>query len=128
MSKLRLLFVAVIALSLSACGTYSTSSATAAANAPDKSSTIHKKPTQIMITDKDMLDRKYTSLGDISVTVRKTTLFNSDPTPEAVNQALRERAADMGADAVILVRYGTVGIGVMSWGEMDGNGRAIVFQ
>jgi hypothetical protein len=34
----------------------------------------------------------------------------------------------MGADAVVLVRYGTVGIGLMSWGALDGEGRAIKFN
>lgn len=128
MSKSRLLVTAVILLSLQACGTYSTGSITPATNAPDRSAVVHKTPDQILITEKDILDRKYTSLGDISVTVRKVSLFDSDPTPEKVKKALQERAADMGADAVVLVRYGTVGIGLMSWGQMDGNGRAVVFQ
>jgi uncharacterized protein YbjQ (UPF0145 family) len=66
-------------------------------------------------------------VGDISVNVNKTTIFNEDPTREKVNEKLREDAAKLGADAVILVRYGTVGIGLMSWGSLDGKGRAVVF-
>ena len=88
----------------------------------------HKTPDQIILTDKDIIDRSYTSLGDVSVTVRKFTIFDSDPSKEKVDNALKEKAADMGADAVILVRYGTVGIGAFSWGQMDGNGRAIIFR
>lgn len=115
------------ALLLSACGTYSTSSSTPAANAPTAARAA-KTPDQVIVTENDINDRPYTSLGDISVTVRKVTIFDSDPTKEKVNDALKEEAADMGADAVVLVRYGTVGIGLMSWGQMDGNGRAVVFQ
>ena len=115
-------------LPLQACGTYSTSSMTEAPNAPQISARPHKAPEQIQISQSDILDRPYTSLGDISVTVRKVSLFDSDPTQELVNKALQEKASDIGADAVVLVRYGSVGIGVMSWGQMDGDGRAIIFQ
>jgi hypothetical protein len=85
-------------------------------------------PDKIQIVEGDMADRPYKSLGDISVTVNKTTLFNADPTREMVNQRLRNRAAELGADAVIQVRYGTVGIGLMSWGSLDGKGRAVAFE
>ncbi|TMJ26921.1 MAG: hypothetical protein E6G95_12360 [Alphaproteobacteria bacterium] len=83
---------------------------------------------QIEIVEGDVTDRPYKSLGDVSVTVNKVTIFNADPTREMVNQRLRNEAAKIGADAVILVRYGTVGIGVMSWGSLDGKGRAIVYE
>jgi uncharacterized protein YbjQ (UPF0145 family) len=56
------------------------------------------------------------------------TIFNADPTREMVNQRLRNEAAKLGADAVIQVRYGTVLIGALSLGSLDGRGRAIVFQ
>jgi hypothetical protein len=95
------------------------------------SAALGKKPTapdKIQIVEGDITDRPYKSLGDISVTVNKTTIFNADPTPQMVNQRLQTRAAELGADAVIQVRYGTVGIGLMSWGSLDGKGRAIVFE
>ena len=128
MIKLRKLSFIGLALLLQACGTYSSSSTTPAANAPDQSALSHKSPSQILVTEKDITNRKYTSLGDISVTVRKATLFDKDPTRDLVNEALQEKASEMGADAVILVRYGTVGIGVLSWGELDGDGRAVIFK
>ncbi len=62
------------------------------------------------------------------MTVNKTTLFHPDPTPELVDQKLRDKAAELGADAVILVRYGTVGVSLISWGSLDGKGRAIIFE
>jgi hypothetical protein len=83
---------------------------------------------RIEITEGDIAGRPYKSLGEIAVTVNKVTIFNADPTREMVDRRLRERAAQLGADAVIQVRYGTVGIGLMSWGSLDGKGRAIAFD
>jgi uncharacterized protein YbjQ (UPF0145 family) len=45
-----------------------------------------------------------------------------------VDAKLRKEAVKLGADAVVLVRYGTVGIGMTSWGVLHGEGRAIKFQ
>jgi len=83
---------------------------------------------RVLLTDGDISDRPYTVLGDISVTVNKTTLFHADPTKEMVNKKLKEEAAKLGADAVTHVRYGTVGISMMSWGRLDGKGRAVQFK
>ncbi|HJT43071.1 MAG TPA: hypothetical protein VJ750_06175 [Rhizomicrobium sp.] len=82
----------------------------------------------IIVTENDITDRPYDVVGDIKVTVNKTTIFNKDPTREQVDDRLREEAAKVGANAVILVRYGTVGIGLMSWGSLDGQGRAVKFK
>jgi hypothetical protein len=83
---------------------------------------------KIQIIEGDVTDRPYKSLGDVSVTINKTTLFNADPTREMVNNRLRAEAAKLGADAVIQVRYGTVGMGLVSWGSLDGKGRAIAYD
>lgn len=85
-------------------------------------------PERVILTEGDISDRPYTVLGDISVTVNKTTIFHSDPTKEMVNESLRKEAAKFGADAVTHVRYGTVGIAMMSWGSLDGKGRAVQFK
>ncbi|MDP2000572.1 MAG: hypothetical protein Q8K22_13420, partial [Rhodoferax sp.] len=61
------------------------------------------------------------------VTVNKTTVFHPEPTQELVNAQLREKGAELGADAVILVRYGKGGISFFSWGSLDGKGRAIKY-
>lgn len=93
-------------------------------------STPHKtvSPDSILIVEGDITDRGYVSLGDISVTINKTTLLHADPTKEAVDAKLQDEAAKLGANAVILVRYGTVGVSLMSWGSLNGKGRAIVFS
>ncbi len=80
------------------------------------------------MTENDITDRRYVSLGDVSAEVAKWTIFDKDPTREQVDTALRAQAAKLGADAVVLVRYGTVGITFGSWGALDGKGRAVQFQ
>ena len=84
-------------------------------------------PSQILVTENDITNKKYRVIGDIEVNVNKSTIFNEDPTRTHVDAELREKAAAMGADAVVLVRYGTVGVGLMSWGSLDGKGRAVQF-
>jgi hypothetical protein len=127
-----LIVVCIGALSLAGCASWSTANIdTRSADAPRAGAAApiiaKKSPAQVQLTDKDVADRKYVSLGDISVTVNKTTIFNADPTPEMVNQKLREKAADMGADAVVLVRYGKGGVSLMSWGSLEGKGRAVKY-
>lgn len=85
-------------------------------------------PGSITLTEGDIADRAYSVLADLEVTVNKTTIFNSDPTRGQIDERLRQEAAKLGADAVIQVRYGTVGIGLMSWGSLDGRGRAVAFS
>ncbi|RVU39169.1 hypothetical protein EOI86_07935 [Hwanghaeella grinnelliae] len=89
--------------------------------------TATKAPEDIIVTDEDITDRAYESLGDITATVNKTTIFNADPTPEMVEVELREKAAELGADAVVLVRYGNAGVSLFSWGSLEGKGRAVRF-
>jgi hypothetical protein len=125
--------LAIAALLLAGCGTRSSSSVSPTIGAAPIAASASTKPTakppdQITLTEGDITDRPYQSLGDIEVTVKKWTIFDSDPTREKVATALREKAAAMGADAVVLARYGTVGIGFASWGQMDGQGRAVVFK
>ncbi len=124
-----------VAFLLGGCATWSSSSVDKAnggttqqaAATPGTAATTAARPEEIIITDEDITDRAYESLGDITVTVNKTTIFNADPTPEMVNEELREKAVELGADAVVLVRYGSVGVSLMSWGSLEGKGRAVRF-
>jgi hypothetical protein len=122
--------VAACGLLLSACGTRSSSDVTPTVGAAPAATkyAVKTDPAALTLTDKDITDRKYHSLGDIKVTVSKNTIFDSDPTPAKVDEALRKKAAELGADAVILVRYGTVGVSFTSWGALDGSGRAIAYD
>jgi len=110
------------------CSSWSTSSVNNRNSSYSASQAAAERlPANIMITETDLPSRRYETLGDIDVTVNKTTIFNKDPTREMVNEKLQEKAAKLGADAVILVRYGTVGVSFTSWGSLDGKGRAVRF-
>lgn len=143
----KVILLSVSALGLAGCATWSSGSVKPAPGAqiatvdkpaakPDRNK---RKSTQrekidpaalaaITVTENDITDRPYDVVGDIKVTVNKTTIFNKDPTHEQVDDKLRDEAAKVGANAVILVRYGTVGIGLVSWGSLDGQGRAVKFK
>lgn len=99
-----------------------------AAPADVKSDRTPTDPARVVVTKDDINDRPYEVIGDIKVTVNKTTIFNSDPTPAMVDERLKEKAGELGADAVILVRYGSVGMSFTSWGSLDGQGRAVFFK
>jgi uncharacterized protein YbjQ (UPF0145 family) len=115
-----------LVLALSGCATWSTNSVdNTPQHAQTQTAATPVNPARVRVTDSDIVDQRYSSLGDITVTVNKTTIFHPDPTREMVNDKLREKAAEMGADAVILVRYGTGGISLMSWGSLEGKGRAV---
>ena len=118
----------LVLFGMTGCATWSTTSVDTAESAPPATTAQPKRPHEILITESDISDRKYSPLGDINVTVNKTTVFHPNPTREMVNQKLKEEAAKLGADAVIQVRYGTVGVSFMSWGSLDGKGRAIKFD
>lgn len=124
MRAIGLLFVA--SLLVGGCATWST--ATVEESKSGTAARAAKAPGNVLITEGDITDRPYTVLGDVSVTVNKTTIFNADPTREMVNEELRKEAAKRGADAVVLTRYGTVGISLMSWGSLEGKGRAVAFK
>ena len=125
---MKIILTALLAASLTGCATWSTSSVDSKSVDTAVSTQVKKTlPSSVVITDKDIPDRKYQSLGDITAAVNKTTIFNADPTQEMVNEKLREKASELGADAVILVRYGNGGMSLMSWGSLEGKGRAVKF-
>ncbi len=119
---MRLAYIGFLIVILSSCSsTWSTSKVKNVENTADseiatESAKAVKSPDSILVTKEDISNKKYKILGDISVTVRKTTIFHKDPTPVLVDEKLKVKAAELGADAVILVRYGEVGISLMSWG------------
>ncbi len=124
--KLRSALFFAVMLVLSGCSTYSYSSV----STPDGATKASYEPTKaeaIQITPFDIKDKKYEVIGDINAQANKPTAFHDDPTKADVNKELQEKAAEIGADAVIFVRYGEVGVGLMSWGVLEGKGRAIKF-
>jgi hypothetical protein len=123
----RTFFAISVMLIVAGCGsTWSTSNVIRAGQAGPTGAAATPK-SEILVTEDDITDKKYRVIGDISVDVNKTTIFDSDPTPAHVDEKLREEAYKLGADAVVLVRYGSVGIGLMSWGTLEGKGRAVAY-
>ena len=116
-------------LMISACSSWSTSDVDTVEDYQASNSTSGLNSLQdIVVTETDMSDRNYTVVGDIEVTVNKTTIFHKAPTRQMVNEKLRKEALKIGADAVILVRYGNVGMSFFSYGSLQGRGRAVVFS
>lgn len=127
MKPASLLLAVPLALALSGCSTWSTSSVKQS-DAQKQIAAEQTAPAEILLTEEDITDRAYVSLGDITVNVNKTTVFNKNPTKEQVDEKLKEKASKMGADAVVFVRYGEGGIGFFSWGNLEGKGRAVKFE
>lgn len=114
------------AIMIGGCATWNTSEIVNVRPATQALAKVEAK--DVILLEGDITDRTYIVLGDIAVTVNKTTIFHPDPTKELVNLQLKEEAAKLGADAVTQIRYGTVGISMMSWGSLDGKGRAVKFS
>ena len=127
---MRKIILLSMLLMLSACSSWSTSKVDTVEGyqASNISTSGLNSLQDIVVTETDMSDRNYTVAGDISVTVNKTFLFSKTPTRKMVNEKLREEALKIGADAVILVRYGSVGMTGWSYGSLNGKGRAVVFS
>jgi len=117
---------ALVALGLSGCATWSTTQVDGS-TAESVTRLAAKSPDDVKVYETDVAGRRYESLGDLNVTVNKTTIFHPNPTRELVEAKLKDKAAELGADAVIFATYGNVGVSFMSWGSMDGRGRPIRF-
>ncbi len=77
----KLIFTLIIAASVSGCATWSTSSVdnkNLLSEASTQEAVSKKEPSQIYLTDQDVVDREYKSLGDITVRVNKTTNVKFD--------------------------------------------------
>jgi uncharacterized protein YceK len=114
--KFGLLAVVAMVAITSGCASYRTSSNISSESAPALNAN-----TKVLIAEDSLPSRKYKEIGPIEVSVKKLTLFHSDPTKEQANEALTEKARVIGADAVINVTYES-GIGLMTWGYIDAKG------
>lgn len=69
--------------------------------------------------------RPHTVLEVVTTTERQITIFGKVPTRADVDESLRRRAAELDADAVINVRYGSQGAGLVSYSQISAEGQAI---
>lgn len=72
--------------------------------------------------------RPYTVVADVNAWGRILTAVSSRPTRGDVDEVLRAKAAELGADAVINVHYHTSRGGVWPRGRMTATGQAVVFN
>ncbi len=69
--------------------------------------------------------RPHVVLENMTATARQITVFGKVPTNADVDSDLRKRAAELDADAIVNVRYGKQGVGMISWSQISGEGQAI---
>lgn len=129
---MKLFIPLLLLILLSGCATYSS---TKFIRAESYETVIIDKtiiPSEVVITTvnytSDNINKEYTIMGEIEVTVNKTTAFHPDPTKEIVDLALQEKAASIGADAVIEVVYYGPRISFASWGTMEAVGTAVKYM
>jgi zinc-ribbon domain len=73
------------------------------------------------------VDRPYKTVGEISAKVQAATAFSKTPTLEDINLKLQEKALQMGANAVINVKYDR-GMSLTSYKVLRANGVAVVLE
>ena len=124
--QLNLLALCALVAAMSGCAAYRTDSNVPSNSGNTATPTTGQAATRgpVLIAENNLPNRKFKPLGPIEVSVKKLTVFHTDPTKEQANEALRERAQIIGADAVINVTYKS-GIGLMTWGYMDANGTGV---
>lgn len=117
-----------LTLSVTGCATWSTSSVDQSSSDLNFVSGPKNNPAEIFVTEGDIHDRPYKSIADITVMVNKTTIMHPDPTKVQVIEKLQEKAAELGADAVVHARFGKTGMSLLSWGSLEGKGRAVKME
>ncbi len=119
-SRTALGLVALVFITTSGCTAYRVSS-----KSVDSSPVpVSGAPQQVLLAQDNLPGRRYAIIGPIQVSVKKLTVFHKDPTREQANEALIEKARELGASAVINIKY-TEGIGMMTWGYIDAAGTAV---
>lgn len=78
-----------------------------------------------VVTEGDIADRPYTEIGTVTAKAGKLTWVSRNPDWTDVDRKLRDKGRQMGADAVVRVRYGSTGVSAMSWGGVKAEGVAV---
>lgn len=110
-----------------ASGTSSEAPTQAVINVIPRAAISQERISKVLISEDSLPGKKHEKIGPVEVSVKKLTIFHKDPTKEQVDQALREKAAAIGADAVLNVTYKS-GIGFTTWGYMDAAGTGVKFE
>jgi uncharacterized protein YbjQ (UPF0145 family) len=114
--NLKIAALLIVTSMLSGCAAYRTSS--------NIDSAKYSYDGPVTITSGSLSDKEYTVISPIYVSIKKLTVFHSDPTKEQADEALKDKARIIGANAVINVKYDS-GIGYFTWGYIDAEGLAV---
>ena len=117
----RVLILALWLILLPGCASYRI---TSNIPAPAHAGQVHLYPVQLLAGDR--VDKPYEVLGPIKVVVRKTSLFLRTPDQREADIALRQKACQIGADAVIDISY-EPGFDLISWGHIAAEGTGVKF-
>lgn len=120
--KLKHIGLLVLALGIattSGCASHRTSS-----NVKSDSASALDSSVPVLISETTLSEKNYQEIGPIEVSIKKLTAFHKDPTKEQANEALKEKARAIGANAVMNVSYKS-GIGLTTWGYMDAKGTGV---
>lgn len=110
-----------------ASGISSEAPATPAVNVIPSAAISKESRSKVQISTDSLPGRRYKEVGPVEVSVKKLTIFHKDPTKEQADEALKEKAAAIAADAVVNVTY-TSGVGLTTWGYMDAKGTGVRFE
>ena len=113
---INLAILATLGLGISGCAYRNDSGINIPENINSASSTV-------LITEDNLNAKNCKTIEQIDVSVKKLTVFHSDPTKEQVNYVLSEKAKLLNANAVRNVKYSS-GVGFTTWGYMDAQGDA----
>lgn len=110
-----------------ASGISSDAPPSSATSVTTNSSTSKESRSKVLISEDSLPGRKYKEIGVIEVSVKKLTIFHKDPTKEQADEALKEKAVAIGADAVLNATYES-GVGFTTWGYMDAKGTGVKLE
>lgn len=102
--------------------------AAAAPAAPAPAAVMHAAAAdQVLLTESDLANRRFTRLGPVTAKVHQKTLITKIPEMQQLQEAMRAAAFAMGADAVINVKYKMTN-GMFSKEGDTGTGIAVRFE
>lgn len=94
---------------------------------PAKPFLVVNQDVGVPVFPNDITDRPYEVVGEVKAHVRKATIFSKDASQAKIYRELWERAAKLGADAVVKASYGDSHVTALSWGSTTATGTAIRF-
>lgn len=117
-NTLKIVAVLLVSATLSACSGHRISSNI------DKSQIVDEVYAGEVVISEGDIEAPYTEIAPLEVTLKKHTAFHPSPTRAQANQALQDKARQIGANAVINTTYKS-GVGMTTWGYMKATGTAV---